>query len=235
VPPPDRGPGVPTVLKRVAESSNYVVAPAQELIGGRWCHVLEYPGHDRIWLDGERQGAMVAREMYDARTGALVQRIELGGLHEAAPGIWVPADLHNMLFEQRVTATAATELAPIINAHLHVVDARVNDDVPDALFDFRPRPGSVEVQMNKNFAQSVPGGLDYFDDLAGWIKRRVSYEPVPPRSAALPVEVIVEWMVSGVCLSVAAVLHWRRYRTGLGATSAPAASSESITVTEPQT
>ena len=71
----------------------------QEKVEDRWCHVLEYPGHDRLWVDVERNGALMMQEMFNPNTGALLQRIELKGYREVKPGIWAPREFRNIAFD----------------------------------------------------------------------------------------------------------------------------------------
>jgi hypothetical protein len=61
--------------------------------------VLEYPGYDRLWIDTERGCALLARETHSSRNGALVQRIELSGHREVAPGIWLPSSIRNIQYD----------------------------------------------------------------------------------------------------------------------------------------
>ena len=88
------------MLNEVVASNEYsVVRPLQEEIDKRFCHVLERPAYDRLWIDVERGCALLARETHAQLNGALVQRIELSGHKEVSPGIWFPTKLRNIQYD----------------------------------------------------------------------------------------------------------------------------------------
>src|SRR5665213_4288683 len=94
---PPRHRGRPYVLREIAECDTHsVVRPNLEDVDGRWCHVLEDPDVDSLWLDVERECALVARETRDPENRALVQRIELRRHVEVSPQIWMPTSIRNI-------------------------------------------------------------------------------------------------------------------------------------------
>jgi len=58
----DNGWFYPHVLRSVNGSSKYVVMPELEKVDDAWCHVVEYPGFDKIWVDEKMNFAIRKRE-----------------------------------------------------------------------------------------------------------------------------------------------------------------------------
>jgi hypothetical protein len=173
--------GRPYVLRDVAKAEEFsVVRPQQELVDGRWCHVLEWPGKDHLWLDTERGFVLLAREMFVGKWGALGQRFELAGYHEVGSGIWMPTSIQNI----RLDCEAPTEEGrrrKLLNARLDVLRADVGP-VDDSVFAFRPRPGSLRM-TGPNTIQAQPGGLDQLDYVARWVKTHAPATRFRPRPA----------------------------------------------------
>lgn len=159
--------GRPYALRDVAKSEDYsVVRPRQELVEGRWCHVLEWPEHDRLWLDAERGFVLVAREMLLGNWHALGQRFELAGHREVAPGIWLPSLIHNLQLDFEAPTEEGRQRR-LIDGRLQILRANAGP-LDDSIFFFRPRPGSLKMTRN-DAIQAQPGGLDYLDDVARWV------------------------------------------------------------------
>jgi hypothetical protein len=167
---PIRPDGRPYVLREVAVSADYSrVRPFQEKVDGRWCHVLEFPRNDRLWLDVDRGCALLARETHSRRTGGMVQRVELGGHREAAPGIWMPTWVRNIQYDYNAP-TEEGRRRVYLDARLQIVAAEVNR-VDAGLFAFRPRPGSMRWTNDEPLTQVQPGGLAHLDEMARWVRR----------------------------------------------------------------
>lgn len=189
-PAPRLGLKEPFVLREVARCELYsVVRPALEEVDGRWCHVLELPGLDRLWLDADRGCALLRRETHSRRGGPLVTRYELTGHRVAAPGVWLPARIRNTQFDHEARTEAARR-RNVIDAVIEVTESRAND-VPDEQFVFRPPPGAFCMSSS---GQVSPGGLDHLDHLAGWVDRYgagrravITQPPLAHALAGLPV------------------------------------------------
>jgi hypothetical protein len=166
--------GIPVALRDVAKSANYsVVRPFQEKVGGHWCHVLDWLGHDSLWIDVKRGCVLLAREAFIPSNGARVLRYELSEHRECVPGLWLPMKLHNIQFDYCAT-TQEGRGRKVIDGYLTVESLEVND-VADSLFDFKPSPGALLLSDSrspggKSPLQTAPGGLDILDRLAGWIR-----------------------------------------------------------------
>jgi hypothetical protein len=166
---PPRLEGRPVVLREVAASPDYrTVRPRQELVDGRWCHVLEREGFDRLWIDTEHGCALLARETDYGNPPVLAQRLESSGHREVAPGVWLPARFRNIQYNWRARTEKERKLTLTDGFH-RVIEARAND-VDDGLFQFRPWPGALDITKPTAPVQTQPGGLDHLDNLASWMQ-----------------------------------------------------------------
>ena len=176
--------GRPYALRDVAKAEEYsVVRPRQDLVDGRWCHVLEWPGNDRLWLDTERGFVLLARELFFGGWGALGERFELGGDREVAPGIWLPRWIHNL----QLDCEAPTEEGRgrrLIDARLDILRADVGP-VYESAFVFQPRPGSLK-KTRVDLIQEQPGGPDHLDYVAHWVQVHAPTSR-PPARTAIPI------------------------------------------------
>jgi hypothetical protein len=163
--------GGPYMLREVAKGEEFSsVRPRQELVDGRWCHVLEWPGKDRLWLDTERGCALLQRETVSSRQDVLAQRIELGGHTEAAPGIWLPHWVVNIQFDYEAP-TEEGRHRKVIDARHNILRAEVNQ-VDDRAFVFRPKPGSLTNDKTGPLpVQAQAGGLDHLANLEKWLRK----------------------------------------------------------------
>jgi hypothetical protein len=172
----------PYMLREVARAKEFsTVRPRQELVDGRWCHVLESPGNDRLWLDTERGCALLARETIVGKWLAVGQRFELGGHREVGPGIWLPRWIHNMQFDYEAP-TEEGRRRKLTDARHEVLRAEVSR-VDDSAFNFRPRPGSLLENATGAPTQAEPGGLDHLDHLVHWLREHAPASSPRTRSA----------------------------------------------------
>lgn len=197
----------PSVLRDIARSPNYAVNPVQQLVDGHWCHVLEYPKHDRLWLDCERNCALLAREILNPKTGSILQRIEMKEHREVKPDIWVPMEFRNILFEESGQKRDRRKLLDVV---IKVLNVKVNEPLSDTLFSFEPRPGSIQYFGDGRFEQKVPGGTEYLDEIVGWIQQYGQFSRFSTGGFAASVEAAIEYIVSIICIVAILVLHWRK-------------------------
>jgi hypothetical protein len=73
-------------------SDTYRVLTDQEYVNGCWCHVLDLPYKDKIWVDVERGCAMVRRETYSGSKTDVIKLIALSAssLMHVKDGLWAP-------------------------------------------------------------------------------------------------------------------------------------------------
>jgi hypothetical protein len=158
-------------LSAVARSPRYEARRHREHVCGRWCHVLECPGRDQLWLDVDRGCALIARQITYDRP-AQIHRVELADFRELVPGIWAPFTLRNLHYARNADGTKGRML---LDAKLSVLQIRLNEAVDDARFRFQPLPGSVgQIVGETPMRQVVAGGEDYLDEVVEWIPR---YQP----------------------------------------------------------
>jgi len=211
-PPPLLAGRVPCVLPAIAASPKYVVNPQQEMVRGRWCHILEYPGHDRLYLDCDRGCAILAREVFDPNKEILVQRIESSEHREVQPGIWVPFEFRNMLFDTARSKPEGGKAVTTLDAILKVLEVRLNEQVKDDVFRFEPLPGSIQSIGDDRTEQAVPGGTDYLDEMLDWIQRHFNFPGIPTRDSGSATEALVEYSILGGGVVALIGLFFRRRR-----------------------
>jgi len=184
-PGPEIEGGGPCVIPDIVKSPKYSLRPQQEVCDGYWCHVVENPRRDTLWLDCERNCALVAREFLDAQTGATMQRLELRRHEEIVPGIWVPREIRNVHFDYHAQAPEGRSRR-VLDAIITIIDVRVNDQVDDSIFEPKPMPpGALLMSRDHTYKQIVPAGFEHMDNLADWLNRtgRIAEPPASPRTA----------------------------------------------------
>jgi hypothetical protein len=211
-PPPLLAADVPRVLPAIARSPKYVVNSRQELVRGRWCHILEYPGHDRLWLDCDHGCAIMAREVFDPKKGVLLQRTESSGHREIQPGIWVPFEFRNMLFDAAAPEPQEVRGIKTLDATLKVLKVRLNEQVEDDFFHFEPLPGSIEITEDNLVKREVPGATDYLNEVVDWIRRHVRFSAIPVGDSDSTTEALLEYSIIGGGIAALIALFFRRRR-----------------------
>jgi hypothetical protein len=165
--PAPRRDSEPYLLCDIAQSPRYdSVASAQEEVDGRWCHILEYPGKDRLWLDVERGCILLKRETRSAVGGPLACRFQLGGYREVQPGIWLPGWIRNVQFDFHAR-TEQGRRRKVTDALIEILEGRANELAPE-FFQFQPEPGTLSITPGKLPEQNIPGGHEHLDHLIQW-------------------------------------------------------------------
>jgi hypothetical protein len=204
---PPRWEGRPIVLREVAASPKYsTVRPHQELVDGRWCHVLENEGVERLWIDTEHGCALLARETDYGTPPVLTQRLEASGHREVAPGVWLPSRIRSIQYNWRAITEEGRKQKLVDAPHL-VLEARAND-VDDGLFEFQPPPGALDLSRATAPVQTQPGGLDHLDNLVAWARR---HRQVPSPGWEFPAY-LAGLPLLGLIAASELWLHWRRHR-----------------------
>ncbi|MHC5544459.1 hypothetical protein ACYOEI_40030, partial [Singulisphaera rosea] len=82
-------PWLPEAIGR--NRGHYRVLPSTEVVDGRPCHVVEYPGFDKIWVDVERGCSVLRRETSWYLDQPLRRRVEnLDHIRIGPAGVWLP-------------------------------------------------------------------------------------------------------------------------------------------------
>lgn len=207
------------MLHVVAVSADYsLVSKDLEQVDGHWCHVLEHPGIDKLWLDIQRGCCLVRREVTDPKTGELYGRVELTEQSEAAPGVWLPRHTRH-----RVWTRQSKDTNPDVDYVIEVLELSAND-IPDGQFTFTARPGSISYPAgDANAAQQTePGGVDHLDELVDWM-RRVYGPPRPVESRIF--ESVLPYAVVLLTLALLSALEIRRRSGRIRARQFPSSRS----------
>ena len=210
-PGPKYGP-LHCALREVASDGTYsFVRPLQEKAEGHWCHVLERPGADRLWIDVSRGCCLLAREFCNPKDGSPTLRYELGEHQEIERGIWIPKRISGIIYN--ATALNSQERKQRVDDWtLTVLGARVNDRVDENLFQFRPPSGALYVEPGASPKQTESGGLDQLDNLSNWIRQHIRLQP--QQGHTWPLYLILGLPVFGIgCWEV---LLWSRRRSRRG-------------------
>jgi hypothetical protein len=205
---PPRPDAHPYMLNEVAVCEEFSVRAARELVGGRWCHVLERSGFDRLWIDVDRGCALMARETHSSSNGALVQRIELSDYKEIGPQIWLPGRIRNIQYDWLCPDESGRNRVVKDTIHL-VVDIQVNC-IEDETFRFKPRPGALFNDRVTVPRQVEGDGVDHLDYLAAWVKRNLQ---LPDRNPVIDVRF---FMLSPAVIIIAIYESMLRFRRLLG-------------------
>jgi len=180
---------LPYVLREVALSkeTHLHLRAKLEQVDGRWCHVLEEPGVDALWIDAERAGCLVQRVLSDPKTGRRLHRYRLLQQEEFADQIWIPRVIENTVFRSNDRSENSSS-SEETTSRTRIVECAINQ-VEDTVFDYRIPPGALELNehnLNEPPSQVAAGGLDQFDQIADWIQGdRISTITVGPTRAAL--------------------------------------------------
>lgn len=120
-------------LPRMIEANRdkYRLLPVSEVVDGSPCHVLEWPGRDRVWVDPTHGFLMRKRQFFDA--GTLLAEWSNSDLRKCENGIWLPT---NLLETNRLGTGAPKEhqgkLRSTKRTTLQSIDFA---DLPDTFFD----------------------------------------------------------------------------------------------------
>lgn len=187
--------GIPLVLPGIAASRSYKVLPKQDSLNGRSCCVIEFPAHDRIWLD-RVSNFIVARELLDPASGRVLERVEGKSFETIHGRFTVPIEFKNTLYNYDHGSLTSTSSATI-----KLTSVLLNQEVGDGSFHFQPLPGSIERFDNGAFVQVEPGGHNYLDDCLGLIT-----DQRPSRSIHLSTSVESWFEIVMIACCLAAIL-----------------------------
>jgi hypothetical protein len=161
----------PCAIPAIIKSEKYVVRHYQQECGGHWCHILENPGGDRLWLDCTSSCVLIARELVEPKTAAIMQRLEYAGHYEADRGIWIPREIRNIIFDHNA-ATTELRQRHVVEGLIRILQVRLNDQVDPKVFKLPEwPPGELESFKDGTWKQTAPGGYEHMENLARWLRR----------------------------------------------------------------
>lgn len=157
----------PFFLLQVLARGECRVHPNLEEVDGRWCHLVEIPGSDRLWIDGDR-GLLVRREREGRGAGASSATYELGDYREVAAGVVLPYRLRRTLRPRR------PEEGQPLDTLVEVARYEVNN-VSDRRFEFTPPAGTLVYDRDTDTWSQVPGGFSHMETLVGQIRKQLEH------------------------------------------------------------
>jgi len=83
----------------VENKTKYSLRPEQELIDGALCHVIEWPGHDTVWVD-TRCGFIARKRVFSFDGQSPVAELRNLDLKEVRPNLWLPQEQERRRFHQ---------------------------------------------------------------------------------------------------------------------------------------
>jgi hypothetical protein len=163
----------PFYLHQALDAPGYGVLPFQEEQGGALCHVVERPGVDRLWIDPGIGFALRGRLRFAGQPPALAAGYEMSDFREAAPGIWLPWRVREIVYRgpPRPGGDGPQVEHEVVGS---VVRVQVND-VPEELFHFTPPPGTLIQDRDAHKTWQVPGGLSFLDDVVTLARARLDF------------------------------------------------------------
>lgn len=119
-----------------AHAKEYRVRRELEEVDSFPCHVLEWPGHDVLWID-DQCGFNVRRRQFFLPSGSPAFEMKASGFEQKAPGIWIPARQTGITYNPDAAPPPYRgKVMRIVTNTL--IEARLGD-VPDSLFQI-PQP-----------------------------------------------------------------------------------------------
>jgi hypothetical protein len=148
-------------LHEALQRPNYKVLRLQQLVDGVWCHVVECPGKDQIWLDPAAGFAMRHRKCFSGDPPILTQLIRARDFREIEAGVWLPFSFERVAYD---TSRCDESGAPVVEAaaRCFLVKAESNN-VRDEDFHFSPPAGSLVQNRDTGEMWQIPGGLEVLD------------------------------------------------------------------------
>jgi hypothetical protein len=146
------------------------VLPRQERVDGAWCHVVERPGVDKLWLDPAIGFALRRRHWLHGQHAAPPIDYELSDYREVAPKVWVPWRLRRVTYKPRPHKPGGPLSVDSV-AEVALLRAEVNR-VPEGRFRVDLPPGTLVWDGDAKSYEQVPGGLPLLDAIIALAEAR---------------------------------------------------------------
>lgn len=136
----------------------YELLPRQEKVDGEWCHVVELPGLDKIWVDTKIGCAWRRRDRYyDRKSRYLLTRKNNSEFRNLGDNIWVPWRYFRESFTP--PANKALKNALFHQLFFEVQSAEVNS-ADDADFRVSVPAGTTIANMDTGGSVRIPRPID---------------------------------------------------------------------------
>lgn len=144
-PPPEVG-HAPLFLKEVLRKGDCIVRPTQERIDDRWCHVIDIPGTDILWVDADRN-VVLRRERRNQDRPDTATIYVYGEFADAGDGILLPYRIER----RRPGPDQPITRHRVLGYELNTVD--------DAQFALNIPPGALIIDRDTDTWRQEPGGF----------------------------------------------------------------------------
>jgi len=189
---------------RSAPNSKYTVLKVLEKVDDAWCHVIEYPKRDKIWIDPKigcairkrvRQSDTPKGEVYDLAT------FEMSQYKEVSSGLWLPFKCvrHDYAGPQATKESQGKEYAQLL-IDVHNVRMKLTDED----FDLNVPPGTMVNVVKTNHVFRIEGNKQ---QLLAEVTRQAQVLLGPNRGS--PIWLVMSSVLFG--LGVMLILVWRSW------------------------
>ena len=119
----------------------YKVDPSKDLIDGVWCHVVDRPGYDKIWVDCE-DGFCIKKREYKFRPSGSIREIVYYSKHQPIKeNLIFPRRIVQDLFTPPGKAHNSGKVCSRLNFNVSVAEEMEIDD--DLFSSMKPKPGAT--------------------------------------------------------------------------------------------
>lgn len=123
--------------------SGFVVHPNLEQVGTAWCHVVEFPGRLKVWIDPEHGFCQRRKEVYNGGDEPIAS-YSFSDFREVASGVWLPWNCTRL--------SSPFEIKTLkLEVKTEVSDLRISEAVHDSDFSIDIPPGTMVLGMGRGF------------------------------------------------------------------------------------
>jgi len=180
----------------VENKARYSMRQRQEQIDGAWCHVLEWPGFDTIWVDTNH--SFVARQRHSKIKEHLISVKWNRKLTERRPGLWLPSEQEEIQYALPFTLTDVPVGKPLVRVVTRLSDIQF-DPLPDSFFSVPIRSTetlTIQDSVRNMSYEKFPEGQDPLKNALQAI------EPYKHRSRP-----IILWLCNGIVLGLVLMFY----------------------------
>jgi protein O-mannosyl-transferase len=132
--PPDAIPGIVAENRR-----HYRLRPELERVAGAWCHVLEWPDFDVMWVDTSRSFLLLRRE--SRVRGVLRSVLTNWEPVECRPGVWIPTRSEKVTYLLPKRPGSSSEAGGVARRQrIRILDVKCDSRIGDEAFRLPIRP-----------------------------------------------------------------------------------------------
>lgn len=144
-------------LHKALQNEDCRVQDSLETVGEHRCVVIEIPGRDKLWLDVDRGCAVIRRERQWEGKWTIYENSDF---REFGDCIWLPWKLHRVIHHGVGPILTKEEQASLLVQSTQTVERMEVNHVPDEMFVFKPEPGMLIYDVERNKRWAIPGGQE---------------------------------------------------------------------------